>query len=166
MSANLVVDLFNTTQMTPSIVCSSGGNGTYVCSGAIIGNTVDLLYANTFCNLFISTGISQSGLLRVGVQTSDATTSGSFTDPTSGLPQLPTSFQSGGLIWFNSGGGLVSGAYTAAGFQRPHRYARCIALSGDFFNGPIQAGFVSQLKTTGSGGGYTWVPQSGTTLNV
>lgn len=165
MSANLVVDIGNTCQATLSIVAASGG-GPFSASGAAIGGAVDLINANTFCNLAIAAGLTQSGQLRVGVQTSDTNVSGSFTDPTSGLAQLPTSFQSGGLIWLNSGGAnLQSGQLVFAGFQRPGRYARAVVLSGDFFNGPLEVGFVSQLKVTGSGGGYSYSPLSGS-VNV
>lgn len=159
MSANLIVDLGNSAQLTPSIVNVNA----FPCSGAIIGNTVDLLQADTYCNLIIAGGLSQSGQLRIQVQTSDATTSGSFTDPTSGLTQLPTSFSSGGVYFINSGSSaLQSGFYRSPAFQRPHRYARAIAMSGDFWQSTLTAGFVSQLRTTGSGGGFVYSPSSGT----
>lgn len=161
MSASYVVDLGNTTVSAPSIVNVNA----FPCSGAVVGNPVDLLLANTMTNLSVVGGLSQSGALRVRVQTSDATTSGTFTDPTSGLAQLPTSFSSGGILFINSGGaGLRSGFQTFAGFQRPHRYARAIALSGDFWQAPLSVGFIGQAKTTfpGSGGGFTYSPGSGT----
>lgn len=173
MSANLIVDLGGTAFSYPSILGTSGV--LQPASGVVIGQTVDLINANTYTNICV-VGQSVSGQLRVGVQTSDSDTSGSFTDPTSGLPQLPTSFQSGGIIWINSGGasngvlaGVASGYNIASGFtafaafQRPHRYARAWVPVADVgFNGPGTVSFVGQLKTTGSGGGFTFNPTSGT----
>ena len=162
MSANLVVDLSTTVVAEPSIVTNSGG-GPFPCSGAVVGNAVDLLLANTYCNVFIANGVAASGQLRLAVQTSDTNTSGNFVDPTSGLAAMPSFFQSGGLLWVNSGGAnSYSGDVIFAPFLRLGRYARLIALSGDFFNGPFNAGFISQLKTVGSGGGFTFSPGSGT----
>lgn len=176
-SANLVVDLGNTAYIYPSLTFS-GGCWVQSGVGALIGNGCDLLYANTFCNLHVvGQGIFGSGQLRVAIQTSDTDVSGSYTDPTSGLAQFPTSFSSGGILTLNSGslgggtfGAGVSGQFiqsgfsVAAGFQRPFRYARANVLSGssDFFVGPLSVSFVSQLKTTGSGGGFTYSPTSGT----
>lgn len=161
MSASLLVDLNATTLDVVSIATASGG-GTLPASGAIVGNAVDMITAGTFTNLFVAAGLSQSGALRVAVQTSDSTTSGTFTDPTSGLAQLPTWFQSGGVIWINSGGaGLSSGNFYCAGFLNPNRYARAIILSGDFYNGPTSVGFINNYRVTGSGGGYTLSPTSG-----
>jgi hypothetical protein len=164
VSANLLVDLNNTCQMSPSIVAPPALSGFLAApqSGVQVGLTVDLLNANTFCNVYACGGVSESGLSRLQVQTSDATTSGSFTDPTSGLPVMPTSFSSGGVLWLNSGGGaLSSGFFFAAAFQRPHRYARLVQMSGDWMTGALAAGFISALKTTGSGGGFTYSPGSG-----
>lgn len=136
---------------------------------------VDLIHANTFCNLnVVGQAAGTSGQLRVAVQTADVTTSGSFTDPTSGLNQIPPPFQSGGLLIINSGG-IMNGIYSSgtsgyfvqsgfsafAAFQRPHRYARAVVLSGDFYWGPLAISFVSQYRTTGSGGGFTLSPGSG-----
>lgn len=173
MSANLVVDL-QACQMGLSIY---SGN-IWAASGGTIGLVVDLINADTYCNVVAAgTPIFTSGLLRLQVQTADATTSGSFTDPTSGLPSsaLPTVFRSGGMIWVNSGGalggvlnGAVSGQYIqsgfmfGAGFLRNGRYARINVVSGDFYAGTLTAGFVSQYKTTGSGGGFSLAPGSGT----
>ena len=180
MSANLLVDLANTCQLSQSIGAAGAGSGiSYPASGAIIGDVVDLINANTFCNLWAAgTAVFGSGQLRLQVQVSDSTTSGTFTDPTSGAAQFPTSFQSGGLLWINSGatGGGVLGAFvsgqavqsgfmTGGGFIRTGQYARVNVLSGDFYAGRLAAGFVSQLKTTGSGGGFTYSPGSGT-VNV
>ena len=173
-SANLVVDVGGTCQTYPSLPSQSGGV-TLSASGAIIGNPVDMLHSDTFCNVGLNGILTLgSGSLRVQVQTSDAVASGTFTDPTSGLAQLPTSFLSGGIIVLNSGdsvGGLtgpaVSGQYIQsgfsffAGFQRPQRYARLNVISG-LFGGPLIGIFLSQYKTTGSGGGFTLSPGSGT----
>lgn len=162
MSASLLVDLGNTTQQTPTIVAVNA----FPCSGAVVGNVVDLLNANTYCNLQVNGSVSQSGQLRIKVQTADATTSGDFTDPTSGLSVFPTAFESGGIFRINSGGGpLISGFAQSAAFIRNARYARAIALSGDFWQANLAVNFISQLKTTGSGGGFTFSPTSGT-VNV
>ena len=184
MSANLIVDLGNTTLSYPSlngnqnqaaVVPTSGYFGGM--SGVVVGQSVDLLHANTFCNVYVAgCAVNISGALIIGIQTSDTDVSGNFTDPTSGLAQLPTVVQSGGNIWINSGsnGGIYgsgtsgqfvqSGFCAFAGFQRVGRFARLLFNSG-FFIGPLQAGFISQLKTTGSGGGFTYAPTSGT-VNV
>lgn len=176
MSANLVVDLGNTTHLEVSIASAIGVGGTPA-SGQIVGEIVDLNDANTFCNAYVAGGPT-SGIFSMAVQTSDSLTSGSFTDPTSGLAQLPTSFLSGGVFVVNSGignsgrgGGTVppvsgapafcSGGLQAAGFQRPHRYARLMALSGGSFDATVVAGFITQSRTTGSGGGFTLSPSSG-----
>ncbi len=188
MSASLLVDLGNTCQIAntinnnvfgTSLTSWTSGLQTPL-SGAICGNSVDMLNANTFCNLLV-TGIPAvtSGQLRVAVQCSDVDTSGLYTDPTSGLPQFPTSFQSGGILWINSGGltngtfgaavsgqQINSGFAVAAGFQRPQRYVRALVVAGDSFIGDLDVNFISNLKTTGSGGGFSWAPQSGTTVNV
>ena len=187
MSANLVVDLGGTTQSIQSfpstaqaadggMAITSGGNISSL-SGVLVGDVIDLNNADTFCNVYVGGRSLGSGPLLVGVQTSDSTASGTFTDPTSGLSQLPTSFASGGFLIIASGPATdatlgifssgVSGAYALSGFlafaafQRPHRYARLFVGSG-FYDGPLQAGFVSQFRTTGSGGGTTQSPGSGT----
>lgn len=157
-----------------------GSGLAFPASGGVIGKTVDLLNANGYCNVLgIAMPITTSGQLRLQIQTGDAATSGSLTDPTSGYPAgtLPTGISSGGLIWVSSGGGggnsggvlgggvsgqyLQSGVGFAAGFVRPGRYARVNVLSGDFFNGFLSVAFVSQFKTTGSGAGQTQSPGSG-----
>lgn len=172
MSANLVVDLGATTDYRASLTLTSGINLT-------VGQVVDLLGANSYCNLWVAGGAS-SGVIEIRIQTADATTSGSFTDPTSGLPRtaLPSWLSSGGIMWVNSGlhvsgySSLTSPVNTAplfcsggiqfGAFQRPHRYARLIYASGvGSFNAPLTAGFVSQKQTTGSGGGFTFAPGSG-----
>jgi hypothetical protein len=173
MSANLVVDLRNTTDYRVSTFQGSGAN-------LIVGEVVDLLHANTYTNVFVVGGAG-SGSVEVRIQTADATTSGSFTDPTSGLVlgQFPVGIVSGGILVANSGiwssgnysvsspasgvlfqsGGVIFGA-----FQRPHRYARLIQVSS-VFPAPVFAGFIAQKRTTGSGAGFSFSPGSGT-VNV
>lgn len=174
MSANLVVDLGGGALMGVSIG-PIAGVGSTPASGIMVGRFLDFNNANTFCNLFAA-GAGVSGPYRVLVQTSDAQTSGSFTDPTSGLAQLPTSFLSGGVVWVGSGAGgftsgnplsgsMCSGGVQAAGFQRPHRYVRALVMSGEANNHPVVVGFISQHRTTGSGGGFTFNPTSGA-INV
>lgn len=165
MSASLLVDLGNTCQLANSIQ-PANGVGASPASGVIIGQYVDMINANTFTNLFVAVGPNLSGAFRVGVQTSDLTTSGSFTDPTSGLAALPTAFQSGGLFWVGSGGNVASGVWQAAGFQNPNRYARAVVLSGSAANAPVTAGFINHKKTTGSGGGFTMAPLADSVVNV
>lgn len=176
MSASTLVDLQNTCQRAVSIQGDFvlSGAAVFPCSGAVIGQIVDLLHADTYCNLFVC-GISASGQLRAQVQCSDTATSGSMTDPISGLTDRPGAFASGGILWINSGGttggllnGLVSGEaiasgfFVAQGFIRVGRFARVNFLSGDFAAGALTAGFISQRKTTSSGGGFTLLPGSGT----
>lgn len=181
MSANLLVDL-QATQMGLSLGIGGPGSGImYPASGATIGLSVNLGQANTFCNLIAAgNAVFTSGQLRLQVQCADSDVSGSFTDPTSGLPStaFPTNFQSGGLIWLSSGqaggnsggvqGGFVSGQAIQSGwmygcgFQRPQTFARINTISGDFYAGTLVAGFISQLRTTGSGFGTTQSPGSGT----
>jgi len=172
MSANLVVDLGNTTDYRLSVQRHSGSN-------LLVGEIVDLLHADTFTQVYVG-GNFGSGPIGVRIQTSDGTASGTFTDPTSGLDQFPTVIASGGIFWANSGlwqsGNyslsapvnnaplFCSGGIQFAAFQRPHRYARLVYISGDFPQ-PIQAGFVANKRTTGSGGGFTLSPTSGT-VNV
>lgn len=164
MSANLIVDLGGSVALIPSVV-PANGVGSSPASGIIVGAPVDLLYANTYCNMLVNIGPNLSGGFKVLVQTSDATTSGSFTDPTSGLAQLPTSFSSGGVFAISGIGSPASGLMVSAAFQRPQRYARAVVMSGDQANAPVSVGFISQLKTTGSGGGFSPQPGSGT-VNV
>ena len=168
MSASLVVDLFNTTLALPSIT-DRQLSGQWPGSGAVIGNVCDLLYANTLTNVYCASDIALSGQIRIAIQCSDTTASGSFTDPTSGvlanagLGGGTVNVQSGGLIYVNSGGaGLFSGAMTFAAFQRPQRYARAVALSGFLFDGGFQVGFIANLKQTSGQIGSTQSPGSGT----
>ena len=177
LSANLVVDLANTTDYRTSLMIGSGSN-------TLIGEIVDLLHADTYCNLFVAGGAGGgSGAIQLQVQTSDATTSGSFTDPTSGLASMPGGsggIASGGNFYANSGlwssgnysysspcsGAplFCSGGIQFAAFQRPGRYARLLNVSGPY-TGAITAGFISQKKVTGSGPGYSFSPSSGA-INV
>lgn len=170
MSASLTVDLRNTCDFRSSINVGSGSN-------LVIGEIVDLLQADTYCNVYVA-GQAGSGEIQIRIQTSDDTTSGNFTDPTSGIPagSFPTVILSGGIFWANSGL-WVSGNYSEtavvnnaplfcsggidfAAFQRPQRYARLMLVSGAFPNA-IQAGFISNKRTTGSGGGFSFQPTSG-----
>lgn len=186
MSASLLVDLGSTTQMaislpSPAVAADGGlaitsGGCISSLSGVLIGDVIDLLNADTYCNVFVAGKGFGSGPLLVGVQTADATTSGSFTDPTSGLGQLPTAFASGGWLVIGSGpatdaflgifgsgvsGQIIQSGFVAgAGFNRPHRYARLLVGSG-FYDGTLMAGFITNKKITGSGGGFTFSPGSG-----
>lgn len=139
-----------------------------------MGSIVDLTQCNAMCNLYVAGRALGSGPLVVGVQCSDSTTSGSFTDPTSGLSQLPTWFSSGGFIIIGSGpdpagvrgsgvsGSMIQSGFLAlAGFQRTGQFARVIVASGFMDVTCPQAGFMSQLRTTGSGGGFSLAPSSG-----
>ena len=174
MSASYLVDLYGTVLMKTSVAVGSGSN-------LIIGDIVDFLNANTYTNVLIAGGAGGgSGAIEIRIQTSDLLTSGSFTDPTSGLPagSLPQNVVSGGIVWANSGlwgsGTAVnpyvpvnnapvfcSGNFWAGAFQRPHRYARLIINSGPY-PGAVTAGFMGQLRTTTSGGGSSQSPGSGT----
>ncbi len=170
----------STCQVTPSIAPNAGISST-PSSGTFIGQVVDIINANTFTNVLV-TGGPGSGPFQVQVQSSDATTSGSFTDPTSGLAVFPTNFLSGGLMWVNSGlwasgtpYGPVSaisgspyfssGGAWAGGFQCPQRYVRVNLTSGNAFPAEITASIVKQQRTTGSGGGQSQLPGSGA-INV
>lgn len=179
-SANLVVDIGPTCDYRTSLSTASG-------SLALVGEIVDLQNADTNCNLFVagSTGVggSASGAIEIRVQGSDATTSGSFVDVTSGLTQFPVPFISGGIFFANSGIAwgsgntslstpvgsgaplFCSGGVQFAGFQRTTRYVRAFLNSGAF-TGILQAGFISQKRTTVSGPGYSWAPGSGANINV
>ncbi len=172
MSANLVVDLGSTVDRRVSVAVGSGSDLT-------VGQIVDFLGANTFCNVFVAAGAG-SGVIEVRLQTSDSTASGTFTDPTSGLAAFPTYIASGGIFFANSGLAVsgysslaapannapvfCSGGIEFGAFQRPHRYARLLYNSGVFPN-YLTAGFISQKKFVGSGFGFTYNPTSGT-VNV
>lgn len=178
MSANLVVDLGGTCQMQVSAQAQFGG-----ASGVVIGEIVDMLDANTATQVIVNAGPG-SGLIMVAIQTSDQTTSGSFTDPTSGLPtdDLPGKVASGGIFVVNNGlavsgrnpfgtpaGNNVapfsSGGMDATYFLRPHRYARLNIISGGL-NPSVTASLLGNLKTVGSGGGFTQSPLPNSPINV
>lgn len=170
MSASYVVDLANTVDAPTSLRVVSG-------AATAVGGIVDMMHANTYTNVFVA-GFG-SGPLPILIQTSDTTASGSFTDPTSGLAQLPVNISSGGVFWANSGlyasGGyspsapinnapmFCSGGVAFAAFQRPHRYARLVCTSGNasLTAVPFNAGFIGQKKSPVSGGGFTLAPSSG-----
>lgn len=191
MSANLLVDFGGTITALPSLPStavaadgpnagSSGGNMSSL-SGVLVGDIVDLINANTYCNVYVAGRSLGSGPLLIGVQTSDSTASGTFTDPTSGL--LPgnygTNFSSGGYLIIGSGGwtgatdpgGIfgsgvsgqmaLSGFFAAGAFNRGQRYARLFVGSGFMEWAGAAAGFMTQTKITGSGGGTTQAPGSG-----
>ena len=173
MSAGLVVDLFGSAQMVPSVIVGSG-------SDLLVGNIVDLAACgDEATNIFVAAGIGGSGAIEVRVQCSDSTTSGTFTDPTSGKPTsafFANGVLSGGILIANSGlwnSGynqpcapinnapmFCSGGVYGAMFQRGQRYARLLYVSGPF-PGAIIAGFAEQKLVTGSGPGYATSPQSG-----
>jgi hypothetical protein len=214
MSANLVVDIGNTCLFGLSIAPTATVSPA---SGVVIGRPVDLKNSDTYTNLFVVGGPS-SGVLIVQVQSAPAIsglimsgglpTSGSFTDPTSGLAEFPTGFSSGGLLYLNSGlfatvggGGLsgqmsvgtfgaglnpifqsqggtgnfpVSGSWPVFGsggvgfgaFLSPGPFVRAnIIGAASGFISPVAVGFLANRRTTGSGGGSTMSPQSGT-VNV
>lgn len=160
MGAGTIVDLAGTAATFPSI-SPAAGVGATPASGVIIGMVCDLRDANNLTNIVAAFGPSTSGQFRVQVQTADAVTSGSFTDPTSGLAVMPTNLLSGGILVVNSGNAQQSGGFAFGGFLSPHRYARCNVLSGDLFNAPVTVGIVKQAKRTTSGAGYTYSPASG-----
>lgn len=136
MSANYHIDCGSTAIFVPSIsaVTLSGAVGT-------VGQWVDLSNSDSFCNVSINVGAC-SGPLTFAVQTAPgqwdyvggvlgsgafsgvifsggSPASGQFTDPTSGLTssggQLPTWFNSGGLLLVNSGLWVLPGAAGAPG---------------------------------------------------
>lgn len=167
MSASLVVDIGNTCDVKYSINPLAIGSDPR--SGSLIGNPVDLQYANTLCNVFAGIGAQQSGTFTVQIQSSPDGLSGTFTDPTSGLAAFPSNILSGGLMIVGSGAAFTSGGYAQSGgavwgtFQRPYRYVRANILSGSAAAAPSYAGFLSQRKATGANiGGFTYSPTSGT----
>lgn len=233
MSANLIVDIGATALFVPSISVQATTPNSGIIAGVsgqpVVGQWVDLSNSDTFCNIYVTAGPC-SGPLLVAVQTAEgpfdipfgnafsgnifsggAPQSGSFSDPTSGLAQLPTWLNSGGVLIVNSGlttipgqlgasgqqvGGYSQGtlpfgpnpvmnaqngyAFTGSGsypefssggiafaaFQRNYQYCRLVLLSGATQVNYFQAGFLSNLRTTGSGGGYTLQPFPVNTVNV
>lgn len=237
MSANLIVDIGNTANFCPSLVVNLNAASGGATSGQLttaVGMPVDLSNTDTFCNVFVFLS-PNANTVPIAIQTTDSVSgsllsgglggqplSGAFTDPTSGLAQMPTWFNSGCILYLNSGtyqlpgagfpptsGGNIqpqlggyppgtypfgytpvenaqggpgfifsgalapaaSGAMAFAAFQRPNRYGRIVLLSGGVTTSgtgtfQIVAGFVSQLMTTGSGGGFTQQPLSPNSVNV
>jgi hypothetical protein len=185
MSANLALDLGGTCLLQSTLPPNIGtiGSGGFVDayrSGIMIGQTVDMINADTYCNVLVLGTMVTSGPLLLAVQDSDSTTSGNFTDPTSGLPQFPQFVSSGGQVYigqsgtganygtlgaFVSGQSPLSGFAVAFAFQRKQRYVRVNMQSG-FYAGPLQVAVLGNLKYTGSGGGYNWYPGSGTAITV
>lgn len=177
--ASLLIDLENTTQQTMSVGLADGV-GNVPASGVIVGVIGDFNNTDSNCNMQVLGG-PISGPFFVKVQTSDQTTSGSFTDPTSGLAVMPSQFLSGGRLCVNSGIGygsgnlnlpfavgsgnpiFCSGGTFGASFQRPQagRYVRAIVESGSAVVQHVYVNFVSQLIATGSGGGTSMLPTSG-----
>lgn len=159
MSANLIVDLRNTSKHAVSI---ADAIGIKPASGVIIGHIVDLLAQNTMCQVIITHGLSQSGFFGVQFQESDTTLSGDFTAvEASGTAQWNNPWVSGGRIVVNSGGGsLISGGVVCGAFERGKRYVRAILESGGLFDATGTIAFLSQHKTTGSGAGFTMNPQT------
>lgn len=177
MSANTIVDLGNSADIACNLRVVSGTDDT-------IGPVIDMLGAAGYTGVWVA-GFGATAL-EVRIQTSDATTSGSFTDPTSGLPvsafPVGGKIVSGGIFWANSGAYLsgysspaapvagatlfASGGMDIACFQRPHRYARLWVTSGNasITNVPFQAGFICQKRLTGASGtagGFSYAPSSG-----
>lgn len=185
--ANLMVDLGNSCQMGLSIVNDMGGagtasplspqgSGTQVCnlSGTIIGQTVDMLNSDTYCNLFAAgLSLSGGGQLRLQVQVADADVSGQFTDPTSGFVagafpnnytvgyglQAPGGFSSGGVLFINSGGGTpatFTGAGGTAGGSGSFLLSGFVGAAGFIRNGRY-ARVNLLVETVASGWGGTLV---------
>ncbi len=167
-----MIDIGNTCDYQVSLISLSGSN-------TAVGRIIDLLGADTNCIGWVA-ATALSGLAPIFIQTADVTTSGTFSDPTSGLWEgggLPDGVASGGIFWANSGlyasgynspssplndGPLMcSGGIQFFHFQKPHRYAR-LNLSGGAIGAEIlMAGFISQKKVTGSGHGFSFLPGSG-----
>lgn len=172
MSANLVVDLFNTVDSRASLVGASGTDLT-------IGQIVDFQNAHVNTQVWCAPAGPGSGVIELRIQTSDSTASGTFTDPTSGIPTsvfTNQQVQSGGRLFLNSGlfvsGNSLrtavvnnaplfcSGGIDGSWFQRPHRYARLILNSG-VYPAAVNAGFLCTKHQTSSGGGFSLQPSSG-----
>lgn len=118
-----MLDLGNTTTVVP-VLSLAIGVGNTVASGELVSRFADMKNTGGLCNLVVVGGPT-SGPIAIQVQCADAISgvimsggvppSGTFTDPTSGLAQFPSTFISGGIVWFNSGlyslpgGGNVSG---------------------------------------------------------
>lgn len=141
MAAGLTVDLGNTTYFPPSI-SQANNSGTALSSGnQIVGQWLDLSNTDTFCNVYASVGAC-SGPIGLAIQTAPGPNtlppftnafsgsvfsgggplSGQFTDPTSGLAQLPTWVSSGGILWLNSGLYTTPGGLNASGVNLTNNY--------------------------------------------
>lgn len=155
------IDLTNEFTWAPSIVALNGV-GSSPASGEIVGAIGDLRDANMLTHLIVQHG-GNANVFRVQVQTSADSTSGTFTDPTSGLQRMPTNLLSGGILLCSSGSAVTSGGVLMGGFLRPenHRYARARVLSGDAHATPVNVAVGAWSKRTGSGAGYTFSPSSG-----
>src|SRR4051812_20421899 len=95
--------------VTVGSIQAANGVGASPASGETVGVYGDLRDSNMLTHLVVSFGPSLSGSFRVQAQTSPDTSSGNFTDPTSGLQRMPTNLLSGGILLVNSGTGNVSG---------------------------------------------------------
>ena len=109
MSANLVVDIAPTAQVPQLSICTNGSPA----SGVVVGQIIDLLHYDTFCNWFVAGGgnsgaASWSGVVGVAAQFSDSLTSGSFalSDPTSGQSAFLPSYDFVGIKRPASGIGI------------------------------------------------------------
>lgn len=164
----MIVDLGNASQHEVSIANGSAG------SGIVVGTPIDMLHSDTLSNVVVTVGNMTSGRIDFLIQESDTTTSGNFAAITVNSGQSfwlsggRSSINSSGLV-AAAGGGLGSGVGRVSGnmfigwYQRTKRYARAIMESGDpQTDCPAVIGFVSQLLQTGSGGGFTTQPSSGT----
>ena len=167
MSASLVVDLGNTTLHQVTIVPEYQP----VASGAVVGRGVDMLHADTLTNVFIAHGNILSGRADYAFQESDTDVSGNYA--AINVNSGESWWMSGGRTTINSSGvgmsgtGRVSGAIPMGFFQRQRRYVRAIqeALGAIGSDAEVGVGVVAQLLQTGSGGGFTLAPSSGT-VNV
>jgi len=159
--ANLVIDIGSACRYGPSVINASNP----VNSGVVVGVGVDMLLADTLCNVCVTAGTSQSGVLSCSVQESDDNLSGSYTNVNtlSGtwfwLSGGRFTVQSSGIG--QSGTGLVSGFTQYAAFQRQRRYVRAVVESGGGWNSTLSITFASQLLYDGSGGGYSISPATG-----
>ncbi len=114
-------------------VAQSGAAGVGL-SGAVVGQWVDMSNSDAMCNVYVAVGPT-SGPIGIAIQTAPgpydiplaanafsgvifsggAPASGSFSDPTSGLAQLPSWVSSGGILWINSGLFTTPGILGASG---------------------------------------------------
>lgn len=160
-SASLVVDVGGTCLTYPSLPVGASGTlsgGVFSSSGTLVGQTVDMLHANSFTNLQIcGLSLNTSGQCQIQVQVSDTDTSGNFTDPTSGMTlsssggSMPTWFASGGILWLNSGGllgGTLQGAVNAGGGLAGAAGTSGTPNSGYFITSgfTVAAGFTRQAR--------------------